>query len=57
MVQSDEITSGMDTRDECKLTFEEASKNPSDDIKTGVLHLPWDQYGSHLLTAHAMSGV
>ena len=47
----------MDTRDECKLTFEEASKNPSDDIKTGVLHLLWEQYGRDLLTDHAMSGV
>jgi hypothetical protein len=32
-------------------------KNPSDDIKTGVLHLLWEQYGRNLLTAHAMSGV
>jgi hypothetical protein len=51
-----ETASSKDERDECKWTFDEASKG-SDDIKTGVAPLPWDEHGRHLLTDHAMSGV
>jgi hypothetical protein len=51
------ITSGMDERDECKRTSDDASKSNSDDIKTGMSRLLREQHGRHLLTGHAMSGL
>jgi hypothetical protein len=47
----------MDKRDECKLSFEEASKASQDDTKTRVFTIFWEQHGGYLLTGHAVSGV
>jgi hypothetical protein len=51
------ITSGMDERDECKRTSDDASKSNSDDIQTGMSCLFREQHGRDLLTGRAMSGV
>ena len=53
----DSITSGRDWRDERKRISEDASKVQTDDIKTGVDAVLWEECGSDLLTDHTMSGV
>ena len=52
-----QIASGMDKRDECKRSAEEASKQIYDDTKTRVSPVSWEQHGRSLLTGHAGSGV
>ncbi len=47
----------MDGRDERKRISEDASKVQTDDIKTGVDAVLWEECGSNLLTDHTMSGV